>query len=96
MTHQQNYGNDRLAVYTFDRLFKLFSRATTLQLRGAEPEQLANLYFTKYPKEVAPIWVDPCLDHRHRDIWNQAKQCGAFPSLLVVGPQKSGNYKYHI
>jgi len=90
MTHQQNYGADRLAIYTFTKLFKLFHEATTLDMKGVPPEHLAELYFNRYPQEVDPVWLNPCVDKRHREIWNPGKKCSDFPSLLVVGPQKTG------
>lgn len=92
MTHQQNYGNDRLAIYTFDKLFQLFHNSTDLDLRGAPPNQVAELYFTKYPREKTPIWINPCKDRRHAEIWNENKSCDSLPNLLIVGPQKTGEY----
>ncbi|XP_067935741.1 bifunctional heparan sulfate N-deacetylase/N-sulfotransferase 4-like [Watersipora subatra] len=91
MTHQQNYGHDRLAIYTFNKLFELFTYATTLKLEGAPPEKLAEDYFGRYPEELQPLWLNPCDDPRHMEIWNEEKSCTKLPSLLVVGPQKTGS-----
>ena len=90
MTHQQNYASDRLSIYTFNKLFKLFTRSTTLKLQGLPPDKMAKAYFTMYPNEMDPIWLNPCDDERHREIWNEEKKCSRLPSLLVVGPQKTG------
>ena len=90
MTHQQNYGNDRLAIYTFDKVFQLFANATRLQLQGAHPTVMAELYFKKYPSDRDPVWLNPCSDQKHLDIWNEEKNCNKLPSLLIVGPQKTG------
>ena len=32
----------------------------------------------------------PCDDKRHLEIWPEGKNCSRFPSLLILGPQKSG------
>ena len=32
----------------------------------------------------------PCVDKRHMEIWSPGKNCSRLPSLLVIGPQKSG------
>ena len=32
----------------------------------------------------------PCRDSRHSDIWPQSHNCSRLPSLLILGPQKSG------
>lgn len=90
MTHQQNYGNDRLAIYAFDKLFKLFHSYTTLELRGGAPVYIASEYFNKYPTEKLPVWSNPCDSQRHMEIWPADKDCNKLPSLLVVGPQKTG------
>ncbi|KAF6039937.1 NDST4 [Bugula neritina] len=60
-------------------------------MKGVPPEHLAELYFNRYPQEVDPVWLNPCVDKRHREIWNPGKKCSDFPSLLVVGPQKTGS-----
>lgn len=69
MTHQSNYANDRLAPFTFERLFQFVQRHTNLQLRFATsddptespqlgPLRLANLYFAMHPEEqTEPLWT---------------------------------------
>lgn len=69
MTHQSNYANDRLAIYTFKRLFEFVRRYTNLQLRFApsddpklEPQlgplRLARLYFSMHSNEhTEPLWT---------------------------------------
>ena len=90
MTHLQNYGNDRLGIYTFDKVFRLFYLATTFDMKTLPPAEMAYRYFKKYPDERLPIWMNPCDDKRHLEIWSTEKDCKHLPSLLVVGPQKTG------
>ena len=56
MTHLSNYGNDRLALYTFESMVKVISCWTNLQLKTVPPLQLAQKYFEMYPEEEDPIW----------------------------------------
>ena len=52
MTHQQNYGNvDRLALYTFDKLFQLVKKWTNFRYRQPEMEDIVTEYFNWYPEE---------------------------------------------
>ena len=37
-----------------------------------------------------PLPQSPCDDKRHLEIWPHKKNCTRLPSLLVLGPQKSG------
>lgn len=56
MTHMSNYGNDRLALYTFESVVKFLQCWTNLQLRTLPPLDLGKLYFNMYPDEQDPIW----------------------------------------
>lgn len=104
MTHMSNYANDRLALFTFQRLFEFVRLNTNLVLQYVPsglingslqlgPSKLADYYFKLYPDEKDPLWTNPCLDKRHLSIWSQYKidlYCPVAPSLLIVGPQKTG------
>ncbi|XP_035228174.1 bifunctional heparan sulfate N-deacetylase/N-sulfotransferase-like [Stegodyphus dumicola] len=90
MTHLSNYGNDRLALYTFESVIKFVQCWTNLQLITLPPLQLADKYFQTYPEESDPVWMNPCNDKRHRAIWSSAKSCEQLPKFLVIGPQKTG------
>ena len=57
MTHLSNYGNDRLAIYTFERVIKFVRTYTNLHLLFVEPEQMADMYFKLYPEERRPAWL---------------------------------------
>ena len=56
MTHMSNYGNDRLALYTFESLLKFLQCWTNLQFQWLPPLQLAQVYFDMYPEEEDPVW----------------------------------------
>ncbi|KAK6621633.1 hypothetical protein RUM43_006861 [Polyplax serrata] len=90
MTHMSNYGNDRLALYTFESVIKFIQCWTNLRLSSAPPVQLAEKYFQMYPEEVDPVWGNPCDDSRHIKIWSRNKTCEQLPRFLVIGPQKTG------
>ncbi|XP_076368391.1 bifunctional heparan sulfate N-deacetylase/N-sulfotransferase-like isoform X2 [Tachypleus tridentatus] len=90
MTHLSNYGNDRLALYTFESVIKFIQCWTNLQLSTLPPLQLAEKYFQMFPEESNPVWVNPCLDKRHLAIWSTKKSCDQLPKFLVIGPQKTG------
>ncbi|XP_064625741.1 bifunctional heparan sulfate N-deacetylase/N-sulfotransferase-like isoform X2 [Lineus longissimus] len=90
MTHMSNYGNDRLAIYTFESVVKFVQCWTNLKLKTIPPLQLARKYFMMYPEEVDPIWQNPCDDKRHMAIWSTNKSCDMLPRFLVIGPQKTG------
>ncbi|GAB6028457.1 hypothetical protein CHUAL_002617 [Chamberlinius hualienensis] len=90
MTHLSNYGNDRLALYTFESVVKFVQCWTNLQLKTIPPLQLAEKYFQLYPEEEDPIWMNPCDDKRHLSIWSPKKSCEQLPRFLVIGPQKTG------
>lgn len=56
MTHMSNYGNDRLALYTFESVIKFIQCWTNLRLLSAPPLQLGSKYFEMYPEEADPVW----------------------------------------
>lgn len=56
MTHLSNYGNDRLALYTFESVFRFINCWTNLKLKTVPPLHLAEIYFTLYPEEKDAIW----------------------------------------
>lgn len=56
MTHMSNYGNDRLALYTFESVIKFLQCWTNLRLNTAPPLQLGERYFQLYPDEADPVW----------------------------------------
>ncbi|KAJ8732912.1 hypothetical protein PYW07_015511 [Mythimna separata] len=91
MTHMSNYGNDRLALYTFESVVKFLRCWTNVRLASAPPLALANKYFQLRPDELNPLWGNPCDDIRHRRIWSKSKWCGTLPRVLVIGPQKTGS-----
>jgi len=90
MTHMTNFGNDRLALYTFESVVKFISCWTNLKLKTRPPLELANYYFQLYPDETDPVWSNPCDDRRHLEIWSEKKSCNRLPDFLVIGPQKTG------
>uniref|UniRef100_A0A8D9AFM7 [heparan sulfate]-glucosamine N-sulfotransferase n=1 Tax=Cacopsylla melanoneura TaxID=428564 RepID=A0A8D9AFM7_9HEMI len=90
MSHMGNYGNDRLALYTFESVIKFLTGWTNLHLSSAPPIKIAEKYFQLYPEEQEPIWGNPCLDSRHVKIWSHNKSCEQLPRFLVIGPQKTG------
>lgn len=91
MTHMSNYGNDRLALYTFESVVKFLRCWTNVRLASAPPLALAETYFQLRPDELSPLWGNPCDDIRHRRIWSKSKWCGTLPKVLVIGPQKTGS-----
>ena len=56
MTHMSNYGNDRLALYTFEAVIKFVQCWTNLQIMSIPAVQLGDKYFRMYPEESEPIW----------------------------------------
>lgn len=56
MSHMSNYGNDRLALYTFESVIKFLRCWTNLRLSSVPPLQLAQKYFHMFPEETDPIW----------------------------------------
>ncbi|CAH2107117.1 unnamed protein product [Euphydryas editha] len=91
MTHMSNYGNDRLALYTFESVVKFLRCWTNVRLASAPPLALAEKYFQLRPDELNPLWGNPCDDIRHRRIWSKSKWCDTLPKILVIGPQKTGS-----
>ena len=57
MTHMSNYANDRIALYTFESVFKYVQCWTNIQFKAISPVELANKYFNLYPEERLPIWT---------------------------------------
>ena len=56
MTHMNNYGNDRLALYTFEGVVKFIQCWTNLNLISVPPMQLGLAYFNMFPEEKDPLW----------------------------------------
>ena len=56
MTHQPNYGFDRLAPYTFESVIKMIKCWTNLDLLTKSPKEIADIYFGMFPEEKTPIW----------------------------------------
>ncbi|XP_046856204.1 bifunctional heparan sulfate N-deacetylase/N-sulfotransferase 2-like [Xenia sp. Carnegie-2017] len=96
MTHLSNYGNDRLALYTFHNVIKFIKCWTTLRVMSLSPLELGKKYFELFPSERQPVWHNPCKDPRHREIWPSWKSCSKLPSFLIVGPQKTGTTALHM
>ncbi|XP_052770676.1 bifunctional heparan sulfate N-deacetylase/N-sulfotransferase-like [Mya arenaria] len=90
MTHLSNYGNDRLALYTFESVIKFVQCWTNLKLKQGTPMDHAIKYFDMFPEEQMPQWRNPCDSEKHMEIWSANKTCDRFPKFLVVGPQKTG------
>nr|XP_039273995.1 bifunctional heparan sulfate N-deacetylase/N-sulfotransferase 3-like [Styela clava] len=95
MTHFSNYGNDRLALYVFDKAIEFVQCWTNLRVIQVPPSELAKKYFDEYPDEIDPIWTNPCADPRHLEIWSKEKSCDKLPKFVIVGPQKSGTTALH-
>ncbi|CAG9538717.1 unnamed protein product [Cercopithifilaria johnstoni] len=93
MTHQQNYANDRLGIFSFERVVNFIKCWTNLHLHWAEPVRIASAYFARYAAEKVPIWSNPCDDPRHAKILPQTFNCSEMPlpNMLIVGPQKTGS-----
>uniref|UniRef100_A0A914Z2T6 Sulfotransferase domain-containing protein n=1 Tax=Panagrolaimus superbus TaxID=310955 RepID=A0A914Z2T6_9BILA len=92
MTHQQNYGHDRLAHYTFHNEVLFLKCWTNLNLKWVEPEKLSQLYFNRFPQEQNMIHLNRCADDRHRKMLSVNVTCDniKLPNLIIVGPQKTG------
>lgn len=56
MTHLSNYGNDRLALYTFHNVIKFIKCWTTLRVMSLSPLELGKKYFELFPSERQPVW----------------------------------------
>ena len=91
MTHQQNYGNDRLAQYTFHNEVLFLKCWTNLRLKWVPPVEMAKLYFYKFPEQRKIVYTDPCTDSRHRKMLSVNVTCDyRLPNTVIVGPQKTG------
>ena len=51
-----NYGNDRLALYTFESAIKFVQCWTNLRLKQVPPLEMGIKYFEMYPEEKDPVW----------------------------------------
>lgn len=93
MTHQQNYANDRLGIFSFERVVDFIKCWTNLELQWMEPIRIASAYFSRYTAEKVPVWNNPCIDSRHAKILPQEFNCSEMPlpNMLIVGPQKTGS-----
>ena len=92
MTHMNNYANDRLGLYVFNKLFEFMSKWTNLKFVSLEPVQMAEKYFQMYPQDAEPRWTNACKDKRHVSLWHLNKtNCDKFPKLIIIGPQKTGD-----
>ncbi len=56
MTHFANYGNDRLAQYTFEAVVDFIQKWTNLELVTEEPMALGKKYFQMFPADAQPLW----------------------------------------
>lgn len=63
MTHQQNYAYDRLALYTFENLFRFIKCWTNIKLKWQDPLTSSQLYFQKFPDERTPLWTVQAMQH---------------------------------
>lgn len=104
MTHVQNYGADRLSLYTFGKAFEFLFEMTNIRLVQLSTQQLADKYFKTHPKQAdTPTWTNPCSDKRHLEILPEGRKekCKNLPDFIIVGPQKTGTtalmnfLKYH-
>uniref|UniRef100_A0A914W2N6 [heparan sulfate]-glucosamine N-sulfotransferase n=1 Tax=Plectus sambesii TaxID=2011161 RepID=A0A914W2N6_9BILA len=93
MTHQQNYGNDRLAIYTFENAVRFVNCWTNIKLKWMDPLKMGIAYFQRFPDERTPVWGNPCSDPRHLEILSSDFNCSqlALPNAVIVGPQKTGS-----
>lgn len=92
MTHQQNYGHDRLAQYTFHNEVIFLECWTNIKLKWVQPKRLSDLYFTRFPQEKEIIHINPCAEERHKKMLSVNVTCDKFklPNVVIVGPQKTG------
>ncbi|CAF0734572.1 unnamed protein product [Rotaria sp. Silwood1] len=93
MSHNINYGHDRLGNYVFSKLIYLISKWTRIKFSNdLSTSELARKYFYDfYPDEQLPIFTNPCHDQMLMNLWNGNRSlCRIFPQFLIVGPQKTG------
>jgi len=92
MTHMTNYGNDRIGLFLFKKLFDFVSEWTNIKFVALPPVKLVEKHFELYPDDLEPLWTNPCKDKRHVAIWHQnSSACKKFPKLIIIGPQKTGS-----
>ncbi len=56
MTHSTNYGNDRLALYTFESVIRFLQCWTNFELKSVGPLEMGSRYFSDFPEEKLPVW----------------------------------------
>ncbi|CAF1052922.1 unnamed protein product [Adineta ricciae] len=98
MSHNVNYGHDRMGNYVFAKLVYLISKWTNIQWsRDLSSSELARKYFHHfYPEEQMPIFTNPCSDRILMNLWNgNDSLCTTFPQFIIVGPQKTGTTALH-
>ncbi|CAF0876781.1 unnamed protein product, partial [Didymodactylos carnosus] len=97
MTHQMNYGYDRLANYLFSKLIYHISNWTNIRLQSVTSNELAQKYFSQYyPNDREPVFTNPCDDNILLKLWSHERTaCNIFPKFIIVGPQKTGSTALH-
>ncbi|CAD5226106.1 unnamed protein product [Bursaphelenchus xylophilus] len=93
MTHQQNWGNDRLAIYLFENTFTFIKCFTNLRLKWIPPTEMAVRYFKRTGSSESLLYTDECSDKRHVQGLSYLRKCdnsSTLPNLLILGPQKTG------
>ncbi|CAL4073832.1 unnamed protein product, partial [Meganyctiphanes norvegica] len=88
MTHLSNYGNDRLALYTFESVIKFVKCWTNLNLLTAPPLQLGEKYFHMFPEERDPIWGEKKAIPRYVNFL-AAKPCSIIRNHFLTPLKKS-------
>ncbi|CAF0881601.1 unnamed protein product [Adineta steineri] len=98
MSHNVNYGHDRLGNYVFSKLIYLISTWTRIQfVNDISTSELAHKYFDEYyPDEKLPLFTNPCDDDILMNLWNgNRSMCEVFPKFIIIGPQKTGTTALH-
>ncbi|KAH7729577.1 bifunctional heparan sulfate N-deacetylase/N-sulfotransferase 4-like isoform X1 [Aphelenchoides avenae] len=92
MTHQQNFGSDRLGSYTFLSLARFVTCWTSLRLQWIPPVEMAERYFTRFSDEKTMLYTNPCSDARHKKMLPANATCDdkILPNVVILGPQKTG------
>ena len=57
VTHQGNYGNDRIANFLFQNVFFFLSTWTNLKFYSQPPLETVKIYFNLHPEEREPLWT---------------------------------------
>ena len=71
MTHQENYGNNRLAIYTFENAVRFVNCWTNFKLKWMDPLKMGLAYFQRFPDERIPVWSGP----QRRALVANRRQC---------------------